>query len=146
MLRKILVCAMFLALSGCWPGFNNPLNEAAANNDVERIAALMAEGADVNARGGHGITPLCSAARAGALDAIAALVAKGADPNLGSGVNGWTPIMHAIHKHQPGSVTALIKAGADVNARGEGGHSALKLASDSGAPDIVKILLAHGAV
>ena len=70
---------------------------------------LIAAGADVN--GGNGAA-LVWAARSGAADSIPVLVKHGANPNLTNGVNSWTPLMHAIHKHQVAAVGALLKAGA----------------------------------
>ena len=51
------------------------------------------------------LTPLAAAARTGEVAAIKGLLAGGADPAQGSGVNGWTPLVHAVHKHQ-----ALLQA------------------------------------
>jgi ankyrin repeat protein len=89
--------------------------------------------------------PLIGATRSGDTSAIATLLSQGADPNQRWGVNGWTPLMHAIHKNQKGSVEALIAGGADVNARGNGGMSALIMAARYGYGDIVRLLLAKGA-
>src|SRR5689334_4316047 len=49
------------------------------------------------------------AARSGQPDAVDYLVKRGGDPNATAGVNGWTVLMHAIHKDQPQSVAALLK-------------------------------------
>jgi hypothetical protein len=89
--------------------------------------------------------PLIGAARSGDTQAIATLVSHGADPNQRWGVNGWTPLMHAIHKNQKGSVAALLTTGADVNARGNAGMTALIMAAGYGYADIVQLLLDHGA-
>src|ERR1051326_2692639 len=62
--------------------------------------------------------PIIGAARSGDTKAIATLLAAGADPNQRWGANGWTLLMHAIHKNQRGSVEALLAGGADANARG----------------------------
>lgn len=59
----------------------------------------------------HVRLPTAAAARAGDASAIAAPAAAGADPNLRSGVNGWTPLLHAIHKNLAASVDALLAAG-----------------------------------
>ena len=48
------------------------------------IAALVAAGADVNARAGNGSTPLHWAAGCGAAAAVAALLAAGADATIAS--------------------------------------------------------------
>jgi hypothetical protein len=90
--------------------------------------------------------PLSSAARSGDIQTITTLLARGADPNGQSGVNGWTPLMHAIHKHQKASVEILIARGADVNARaGPKGITALIMAAGYGYADFVQILLDKGA-
>jgi uncharacterized protein len=91
------------------------------------------------------ITPLAAAARRGDAAAIHDLVSRGADPNEPAGSNGWTPVMHAIHKHQNEAVTALIDAGADVNRATVAGQTALMMAAGYGYADVVQILLRRGA-
>jgi ankyrin repeat protein len=96
--------------------------------------------------GSHTSQPsLIQAAREGRVDLIPALVKQGADPNQRAGVNGWTPLMHAIHKNQKGSINALLDAGADVNGRGTDGSTALMMAAGYGYTDIVNVLLDRGA-
>ena len=46
------------------------------------------------------------AVRSGDVVEVRRMLANGADPNEPEGVNDWTPLMHAIHKNQPGSVAA----------------------------------------
>jgi len=89
--------------------------------------------------------PLVAAARAGQPAVIALLVRRGADPDRPSGGNGWTPLMHAIHKDRADSVRALLAAGADPN-RGIGwGFTPLMMAAGNGSLPIVDILLEAGA-
>lgn len=96
--------------------------------------------------GYHASVPsLIQAAREGRADLIPALVKQGADPNQQAGVNGWTPLMHAIHKYQKGSVAALLDAGADVNGRSADGSTPLMMAAGYGYTDIVNLLLDRGA-
>ena len=95
--------------------------------------------------GSEPLHPLIGAARSGNTQAIAALLANGANPNQREGVNGWTPLMHAIHKNQKGSVEALIAGGADVNAQSGKGMTALIMAAGYGYRDIVQLLLEKGA-
>ena len=89
--------------------------------------------------------PLIGAARSGDTQTIMKLLSAGADPNQRWGVNGWTPIMHAIHKNQKASVEALLAGGADLNARGDGGITALMMAAGYGYAGIVQLLLDRGA-
>lgn len=91
------------------------------------------------------ISPIASAARKGDVEAIASLAKSGQSPDEPSGVNGWTPLMHAIHTDKPQSVEALLKAGADVNRTCCRGLSPLILASGNGQQEIVRLLLKHGA-
>src|SRR5713226_2060031 len=88
---------------------------------------------------------LIGAAREGDTARIAELVAGGADVNQRGGVNDWTPLMHAIHKNQAGSVRELLGAGADLNATA-GHETALTMAAAYGYADIVGLLLDHGAI
>ena len=88
---------------------------------------------------------LCNAARAGDTALIRQLVAKGADPNAPSGDNQWTPLLHAIHKHQTASVGALLDAGADANRAGDNGMTPLMMAAGYGYDDTVELLLTRGA-
>jgi hypothetical protein len=93
---------------------------------------------------GQSVTPLAGAARRGDVSEIKELIAHGADPNEPSGVNSWTPLMHAIHKNQKASVSALLDNRADVN-RTAGRTTALIMAAGYGYGDIVSVLLEHGA-
>jgi uncharacterized protein len=142
---RYCTAAGFLALIGCSAFPDRPLNSAASAGDVAEIRRLVAAGANVNEPAAHGITPLVSAARAGAVNAIPVLIGLGADPNLRCGVNGWSPLMHAIHKHQLASARALLEGGADVNGRGDGSENALMMAAGYGYTDFVNMLLDHGA-
>jgi len=88
---------------------------------------------------------LIGAARCGDVAAIRSLIANGADPGLRGGVNGWPPLMHAIHKDQKKAVEALLDAGADPNERSSGGSTALIMAAGYGNTAIVRLLLKYGA-
>jgi len=92
-----------------------------------------------------GGTPLVRAARAGDTAAIRELVAGGADVNELAGVNGWTPLLHAIHKNQLPSVRALLDAGAAIDATAPDGTTPLMMASGYGYTPIVELLLQRGA-
>ena len=74
-----------------------------------------------------------------------ALIEITAFEQVRGGVNGWTPLMHAIHKNQAGTARALLAGGADVNARGRSGETALMMAAGYGYTPIVELLLDHGA-
>lgn len=87
---------------------------------------------------------LIAASRSGATDVIPELARAGANLNGPSGVNGWTPLMHAIHKGRHDSVKALLSAGADPNRHGTGGGNPLTMAAGYGYSGIVAMLLSSG--
>ena len=93
----------------------------------------------------HPVSPLAGAARRGDLEAIRTLTRGGADPNEPSGVNHWTPMMHAIHKNQREAAFALVDNGADINRACCGGMTPLMMAAGYGQEDLVLGLLERGA-
>ena len=93
----------------------------------------------------HDESPLMAPARAGDTAALRRLVANGADPNERGGVNDWTPLMHAIHTNQIGSIGALLDLHANPNATSRGGETPLMMAAGYGQTAIVRLLLKRGA-
>jgi ankyrin repeat protein len=133
---------------------STPLARAAQAGDAASVAGLIARGADVNARDAEGRTPLAYAARAGDTAAVGALLDAKADPNARDCASqGWTPLIHAIHKYQNEAARLLVERGADVNARAgacaeshvEDGVTPLMFAAKFDNAEIVKLLLEHGA-
>lgn len=106
---------------------------------------LLVFAAILSASCSNPISPVASAARKGDVQAIAALVKSGQSPDAESGVNGWTPLMHAIHTNRLQSVEALLRAGADVNRACCRGLTPLILAAGNGQREIVRLLLRHNA-
>jgi ankyrin repeat protein len=123
------------------------LARAAAAGDAARVRALAGVGAAaVDAPDAAGFSALDWAARNGRVEAIAALVAAGADPDgHDHGFNGWTPVMHAVHKRQAAAVDELLALGADPDRRSGNGDFALLAAAIRGNLPIVQSLLAAGA-
>lgn len=64
----------------------------------------------------------------GHLDLCELLLERGADPILGD-ETGWTPAMCAACAGRLEVVRLLVGRGADINARNDGGHSALQYAA-----------------
>jgi uncharacterized protein len=121
-----------------------PLEVTAASGSREELRRTLAIHPGI--QGSEGLGALIWASRSGRADSIAELVHAGVDPNQqDSGPNGWTPLMHAIHKNQLGSVIALLSAGADPDLASPNGLTPLMLAAAQGEGEIVEELLATGA-
>jgi len=121
-----------------------PLAVAAASGSREELRRELALHPGIQRS--EGLGALIWASRTGRTDAIAELVRAGVDPNQQDGwVNGWTPLLHAIHKDQLGSVRALLSAGAEPDLASPKGLTPLMLAAAQGEGEIVEELLATGA-
>jgi len=124
----------------------SPVASAAVAGDVAAVRAALAAGADPNAVADHGFTPLDWAARFGQIETMKALVDAGAALDLrDEGPNGWTPIMHALHKGQARAALALLEWGADPDSRSDNGQTPLMRAACEDVPEVVRALLARGA-
>ena len=137
------------------------LYEAARDGDVAALDALLPDATpaqlheehpDENELGARAmVTPLFIAAWCEHEAIVRRLIAAGAD--VERGCDEGTPLMAAAAKSHYGCVVALIDAGADVNLEvdnSENGH-AVKMRTlhvvlqCSSSPEIVRLLLTHGA-
>jgi hypothetical protein len=98
------------------------LREAAGSGEVDQAVALLAEGADPNARGDKaddaGETPLHLACIGGSARLIRALLGAGADPNAratGPHSLRMTPLTWCAYGGHDDGVEALLEGGADPN-------------------------------
>ena len=128
---------------------STPLHFASAwARDPAIVSLLVQAGADVNAPGYFGGSPLVAAAgRTSDPAMIVALVEAGAELNVWrQGIHspyGWSPLHAAAHENPNPAVTAaLIEAGADIHARQNDGPTPLH---DAGTAEVVALLLAAGA-
>lgn len=113
--------------------------------DTEKMAALIARGADVNARGINGLTMLQWAVWNNRPKELEILLEAGADPNhIGDGGN--TAIHTAAFSSQPEHLRSLLAFGGDPNNRGEvTGATPLTTAVLNNTDEPVHILLDAGA-
>lgn len=70
-------------------------------------------------------------ARVREVEMIQYLLSRGANPN-DAGMDGHTPLFHAVRFYQKDVIDMLLKAGADINATAANGRTCLHLAWDNG--------------
>jgi uncharacterized protein len=91
------------------------LMTAARSGNAEAVKALIAHGANINAKENwRGQTPLMWAAAEGHVEAAQALIAAGAEINASSKA-GFTPFLFAVREGRPAVVAALLKASVSPN-------------------------------
>lgn len=92
------------------------LEEAIAADDPAAVSAALSAGANVNAVGAMGVTPLAFAVGTGKAGAARALIAAGADPNLADD-DGDTAVTLAVNRYdsQPDFLTMVLDAGGNPN-------------------------------
>lgn len=97
---------------------NGKLEMAALADDREAIVKALANGADVNARGGLGVTPLMIAVDRLKHHAVLELLNRGANPNL-KATDGNSAVSLAVenYRHSPEIFFAVMEAGGDPNIR-----------------------------
>jgi ankyrin repeat protein len=134
---------------------NAALIVAARVGDVTAIEAALDQGADVNCRDAHGITPLMHAARGdrpnirepAATDhpeAAGLLIRRGADPNVRT-ESGFVALFWAARYGHDGVAKVLIDHGADVAAKDKDGQTALRWADTNQQRKVVALLREAGA-
>ena len=129
-----LICVMVFA-SGCGPSERERFEAteellSAWDKDIkgsraDYIRLLISEGADVNAKGDDGSTPLLYASEHEIWEVVTLLVKAGADVNARDTV-GQTPLMYAAgNSSTPEIVQLLLEKGAELEARSTLGNTPL---------------------
>ena len=116
------------------------------NAGIETTRLLLAKGADPNARNGLGVTPLMTAALNGGASVVGLLLDAGADPKIRT-KRGETALANAANRGDLAVARLLLDKGADVRNVDFNGYTPLMHAAycDDGAPELIRLLLAHGA-
>ena len=139
---------------------------------VEAIAALVGEGACIDARDAQGCSPLQLMARQGHLAAVKFLVGRGAPVNAldrrgftalaeaawhehscvvhylrsrGANPNAVAPLLCGARQGRLGTVEMFLQHGCNVNLRDRAGNTALIWAARTGQLAVAKALLQWGA-
>ena len=142
------ISALLLAvLLPVWGAPESPVADAAMRGDVAAVRALIAEGADVNAAQGDGMTALHWAASNRNSGLARVLLEAGADVGVGTRIGHYTPLHVAAQAGAGEVVEMLLGAGAnpELATRAGGGARPLHLAAASGNARAVAALVAAGA-
>ena len=118
---------------------------AAASNDADAIARLVKQGEAVDARDGHGRTPLIVAAHLRRHDAMRALVSAGANPNALERDRYDIVTVAAVAGDVPTLKVALALGGRATNVTSRYDGTALIAAAHLGHADVVRELIRAGA-
>jgi ankyrin repeat protein len=125
---------------------NTPLIIAVKDGNLEKVKALITEGADVNLYDWYGRTPLFHALNKRIVDMtmIEFLASRGADVNLHP-INGNTALQESIrNKRIRGMSEFLVNHGADVNVPPGSNIVPLNEAISSKNSELIKLLLEKG--
>jgi ankyrin repeat protein len=147
LLRAAITTLLFAASLAAQPaGAGAPaLHVAVEEDDRERVAALLAGGADPKAVNSHGVVPLTIACANGSAPIVELLLTAGADPNTAS-AEGETALMLASRSGSREAVKLLLARGAEVNRKESWrGQTALMWAAAEGHTTVVDLLLEFSA-
>jgi len=144
----IVLVFLFVFLAGA-DSIDDQLFKALYQRDEAAAKMLIGKGANVNAVGNYGWTPLMVASEKGLYETARLLIKHGADVNSRN-VGGVTPLMWAVSMREewPDSVKLvrlLFDSGADVNAKTNTGRTTLSWAKEYNHQKIIKVLLEAGA-
>lgn len=121
------------------------LTQAVDHGDDATIKALMADGADINAKDDrYGITLLMWEAQTGDIKAVNVLLSNGADVNA-KAEDGTTALMWAAQGGYTEIVEALLAKGSDINVKTKNSVTALMVATAQGHTKIAILLKQAGA-
>jgi ankyrin repeat protein len=123
------------------PDGNTLLMIASRLGHQDLVTALIARKASVTKRSPHGDTALLFASLKGHLGVVRLLVEHGAQISQ----DGWAPIHYAAFEGRTEVLKYLLGKGADKNALGPNGFTALMLAARGGYVDAARVLLYEDA-
>jgi ankyrin repeat protein len=102
--------------------------EAVETGNLESVKQFLLKGADINARGPHGETPLIKSMLCDDPRICLRLLEAGADPNLTT-ANGYSPLVFACLQNNFEYVRTLLRYKAGVGQRTEEGWTPLLIAA-----------------
>ena len=126
-------------------GFHiNPLSASVIKRDVDTALSLLRRGADVNAHGRSGESPLHQASQRGQAEIVQILLEHNADTNI-QDLKGYTPLHLTSQIGHVKIAELLIQKGADVCLPKHDEWTPLHSASHSGHVKMAELLIQKGA-
>ena len=119
------------------------LHKAAAANDTAAITALIAKGADIEARDASGATALLVATHANKVDTARTLIEAGANVNAKDGIED-SPYLYAGARGHLEILKMTLANGADLKSINRYGGTSLIPASERGLVETVDTLIKAG--
>ncbi len=145
-LRSILCLTFFAGLASGLFADDTPLHEAIIKRNVNAVAALLEQGADINTKNTDDYAPLHLAVQHADEGIIKLLLAKGADINIkGVASREFTPLHLAAFNGTKNIAELLLAHGANIEAKNSLGYTPLHLAVDTGRLDVIELLVGKGA-
>lgn len=135
-LRNAVLVLVALIPFSCLADPGEDLLAAVRKGDAERVKALLAQGANVNAKSPYGATGLFFAADRGNLEIVKILLDRGADVNVKDTFYGATALTWATEKERWDVIKLLLGKGATA-----GADDVLMTAVEKGNAEIVKAVL-----
>jgi hypothetical protein len=123
-----------------------PLNQAIADEDIDKVRELIAQGANVNGKDENyeGITPLFIAVETGDIEIVRLLLDFGAKASARDNEK-QTPLMRLDDDATPELVDLLVNHGVKIDRADKQGNTALILVAGQVKPEVVKALIDAGA-
>jgi outer membrane protein assembly factor BamB len=136
---KCLTSALFLlfSLPAIAQESRDEFLAAARKGEAKKLEALLAKGADVNAKSDYGATALHFAADKGHLEVVKLLLKYKADVNAKDTFYQATPMTWAVYRGHVEVIKALLEAGANAD-------EALPSAMSMGKTDVIRAILEKG--
>ncbi|MBA3323060.1 MAG: ankyrin repeat domain-containing protein [Pyrinomonadaceae bacterium] len=122
---------------------SHALARAAEGGDLDAVKMLLAAGANVNAAGAYGKTPLIAAAAQGHAGIVRLLLERGAEINARKS-DGFTALISAVFFGHEEVVRTLLAHNADVSLADRTGSTAYNWSLSRGLPQLAKLLKGGG--